>query len=81
MTLPTTPTPDGLVTEGAIRSRVSFFVNKAACKQFIMDCANQTRFHKFGRIDSAIYDELNAVLRKHMKAIVARNPSAGRTIR
>jgi hypothetical protein len=81
MTLPTTPTPAGLVTGRAIRSRVSFFVNKAACKQFIMDCANQTRFHKFTCIESAIYDELNAVVRKHMKAIVARNPSAGKTIR
>ena len=46
-----------------------------------MDCANQTRHHKFGRVDPAIYDELNAVLRKHMKAIVARNPSVGKTIR
>jgi hypothetical protein len=81
MTLPTTPTPDAFVTEGAIRCRVAFFVNKAACRQFIMDCANQTRHHKFGRVDPAIYDELNAVLRKHMKAIVARNPSVGKTIR
>lgn len=70
-----------MVPSGGIRSRVSFFVNKAACKQFIMDCANQTRHHKFGRLDPAVYDELNAVLRKHMKAIVARNPSVGKTIR
>lgn len=81
MNLPTTPTSDGMVPLGGIRSRVSFFVNKAACKQFIMDCANQTRHHKFGRLDPCIYDELNAVLRKHMKAIVARNPSVGKTIR
>ena len=81
MNLPTTPTTDTFIPEGGIRTRVSFFVNKAACKQFIMDWANQTRHHKFGRLDPTIYDELNAVLRKHMKAIVARNPSVGKTIR
>lgn len=81
MTLPATPTNDTFIPEGGIRTRVSFFVNKAACKQFLMDYANQTRHHKFSRVDSEIFDELNAVLRKHMKAIVARNPSVGRTIR
>ena len=81
MTLPATPTPDTFVPEGGIRTRVAFFVNKAACKQFIMDYANQTRHHKFARLDPAVFDELNAVVRKHMKVIVARNPSAGKTIR
>lgn len=81
MTLPKTPTPDSFVPENGIRTRVSFFVNKAACKQFIMDFANQTRHHKFSRLDPTVFDELNAVVRKHMKAIVARNPSVGKTIR
>jgi hypothetical protein len=81
MNLPTTPTSDAFVPEGGIRTRVSQFVNKSACRQFIMDFANQTRHHKFTCVEAAIYDELNAVLRKHMKAIVARNPSVGKTIR
>jgi hypothetical protein len=81
MNLPTTPTNDRIELEGTIRTRVSNFVNKAACKQYIMDWANQTRHHKFSRLDPEIYAELNAVLRKHMKAIVTRNPSFGKTIR
>jgi hypothetical protein len=81
MNLPTEPTIDTFIPEGGIRTRVSQFINKAACKQFIMDFADQTRHHKFSRIEAAIYDELNAVLRKHMKSIVTRNPSVGKTIR
>lgn len=81
MNLPETPTTDVFIPEGSIRTRVSFFVNKAACKQFLMDYANQTRHHKFSRVEAEVFHELNAVLRKHMKAIVARNPSVGRTIR
>jgi hypothetical protein len=81
MNLPTTPTNEVNVLERGFKTRVSNFVNKAACKQYIMDWANQTRHHKFSRLDPEIYAELNAVLRKHMKAIVTRNPSYGKTIR
>lgn len=80
MTLPEKPTTDTFVRD-QIRTRVSQFINKAACKQYLMDYADQTRHHKFSRIDSEIFDELNAVLRKHMRAIVARNPSFGKTLR
>lgn len=80
MTLPEKPTTDTFVRD-QIRTRVSQFINKAACKQYIMDYANQTRHHKFSRIDSEIFDELNAVLRKHMRSIVTRNPSFGKTLR
>lgn len=81
MTLPETPTNDRVLLEKGLRTRVSFFVNKAACRQFIMDFANQTRHHKFSCLDPAVYDEINAVVRKHMMSIVSRNPSAGKTIR
>ncbi len=81
MNLPTTPTNEVNVLERGFKTRVSNFVNKAACKQYIMDWANQTRHHKFSRLDPEVFDELNAVLRKHMKAIVTRNPSFGKTIR
>jgi hypothetical protein len=81
MNLPTTPTNDRIEITGNIRTRVSNFVNKAACKQYIMDWADQTRHHKFSRIDPEVYAELNAVLRKHMKTIVSRNSSFGKTIR
>lgn len=57
------------------------FINKAACKKFIMGYAQESRYHKFSRLDPAIYDELNGVLRKHMRAIVVRNPSFGKTLR
>ena len=57
------------------------FINKAACKKFIMGYSDQTRHHKFTRLDAAIYDELNCALRQTMRAIVARNPSIGKTIR
>lgn len=60
---------------------VGNFVNKAACKKFIMDYAGTSRHHKFSRLDPAVFDELNGLLRKHMRAIVARNPSFGKTIR
>jgi len=56
------------------------FLNRAACKKFIMDIANQ-RYHKFSRLDPAVYDELEGLLRRQMRAIVARNPSLGKTIR
>jgi hypothetical protein len=46
-----------------------------------MDYADQTRHHKFSRVDSEIFDELNAVLRKHMRSIITRNPSFGKTLR
>ncbi len=80
MTLPETPTTDTFVRD-QIRTRVSQFINKAACKQYLMDYADQTRHHKFSRVDSEIFDELNAVLRKHMRTIISRNPSFGKTLR
>ncbi len=80
MTLPEKPTTDTFVRD-QIRTRVSQFVNKAACKQYLMDYADQTRHHKFTRVDSEIFDELNAVLRKHMRSIISRNPSFGKTLR
>jgi hypothetical protein len=80
MTLPEKPTTDTFVRD-QIRTRVSQFINKAACKQYLMDYADQTRHHKWTRIDSEIFDELNAVLRKHMRSIVTRNPSFGKTLR
>jgi hypothetical protein len=81
MNLPTTPTNEHVGITGNVRTRVSNFINKAACKQYIMDYADQTRHHKFSRLEAAIYDELNGVMRKHMRSIVARNPSVGKTIR
>jgi hypothetical protein len=81
MNLPTTPTTDANVLERGFKTRVSNFVNKAACRQYIMDWADQSRHHKFGRIAPEVFDELNAVLRKHMKTIVSRNPSFGKTLR
>jgi hypothetical protein len=80
MTLPETPTTDTFVRD-QIRTRVSQFINKAACKQYLMDYADQTRHHKFSRVDSEVFDELNAVLRKHMRTIISRNPSFGKTLR
>jgi hypothetical protein len=80
MTLPEKPTTDTFVRD-QIRTRVSQFINKAACKQYLMDYADQTRHHKFSRVDSEIFDELNAVLRKHMRSIITRNPSFGKTLR
>jgi hypothetical protein len=80
MTLPEKPTTDTFVRD-QIRTRVSQFINKAACKQYLMDYADQTRHHKFSRVDSEIFDELNAVLRKHMRTIISRNPSFGKTLR
>jgi hypothetical protein len=80
MTLPETPTTDTFIRD-QIRTRVSQFINKAACKQYLMDYADQTRHHKFSRVDSEIFNELNAVLRKHMRTIISRNPSFGKTLR
>ncbi len=80
MTLPEKPTTDTFVRD-QIRTRVSQFINKAACRQYLMDYADQTRHHKWRNVDSEIFDELNAVLRKHMRSIVTRNPSCGRTLR
>ena len=56
-------------------------INKAACRRYIFDYAKATRYHEFGRIEPCVFDELNGVLRKHMRHVVARNPSCGRTIR
>lgn len=67
--------------ERPVRRGPTMFINKAACKKFIMGYAGESRHHKFSRLDPAIYDELNGVLRKHMRLIVARNPSFGKTIR
>lgn len=69
---PVTPTPKAV--SGA-------FINKAACRKYIMDFAAKTRHHTFTRLDPGIYDELNGVLRRHMAAIVNRNPSFGKTLR
>jgi hypothetical protein len=80
MTLPETPTNDTFVRD-QIRTRVSQFINKAACKQYLMDYADQTRHHKFTQVGSEVFDELNAVLRKHMRTIISRNPSFGKTLR
>jgi hypothetical protein len=67
-------------TEREIRVTLPNFVNKAACKKFIMGHARATRFHSFTRLDPGVYDELNAGLRRLMKAIVARQASKGKTI-
>lgn len=77
---------DSLVIPRQCRERVvvrniPMLINKAACKKFIMDYAGTSRHHKFSRLDPEIFDELNGLLRKHMRAIVARNPSFGKTIR
>jgi hypothetical protein len=69
---PVTPTPR------AVRGD---FINKAACRKYIMDVASKSRHHTFTRLAPEIYDELNGVLRRHMAAIVSRNPSFGKTIR
>jgi len=81
MNLPAAPTNEVNVLERGFKTRVSNFINKAACRQYIMDWAHQTRHHKFSRIEAEVFDELNAVLRKHMKTIVSRNPSFGKTLR
>ena len=56
-------------------------INEAACRRFIFDYAKGSRFHEFGRIDPSVFAELNGVLRKHMRHVVSRNPSCGKTIR
>ena len=57
------------------------FINKAACRKYIMDIAAKSRHHTFTRLEPGIYDELNGVLRRHMATIVSRNPSFGKTLR
>ena len=70
--------PVKTITPKAVRGD---FVNKAACRKYIMEFAAKTRHHTFTRLDPGIYDELNGVLRRHMVAIVSRNPTFGKTIK
>jgi hypothetical protein len=64
-----------------VQRGVGMFINKAACKKFLLGHANDTRYHKFNRVESEVFDELNGILRQAMRSIVARNPSLGKTIR
>jgi hypothetical protein len=67
--------------ETVIRVKTENFINKAACKKFLMDYAKGNRYHSFTCFDSGIYDELNGLLRRYMQGIVKRQPSSGRTLR
>jgi hypothetical protein len=81
MQLPEKPTENIISLEGGIRTQAKNFINKAACKRYLLDYADQTRHHKFIRVDPEVFHELEVVVRKHMRAIVGRNIDFGRTIK
>jgi hypothetical protein len=78
--MPQTPTPISDESWPATRAFKGELINKAACRRFLLDYARQTRYHGFSRIDPSIFAQLNGLLRSHMRTVVMRNPSCGKTI-
>ena len=56
-------------------------LNKTHLRSFLLDYARRTRSHPFTQVADAVYDDLEAVLRKAARELVSRQPSKGRTIK
>jgi len=81
MTLPDKPTEVGAPVDAPFRTRAHSLINKAAIRQFALDWARHTRHWNPERVDQAVYDGANAVVRAYLRGLVARHPSVGKTLR
>ena len=56
------------------------FLNRAACKSFLLAYAAQTRAHKYARVSGETVQAINEATRRYMIELVRKLPSKGRTI-
>lgn len=56
------------------------FLNREACRDFLLEHAISTRAHPFDRVSADTLVMLNEVLRNAMVRVVRQLPSKGRTI-
>jgi hypothetical protein len=56
------------------------FINRAACKSFLLEHAAATRAHKFHRVSSETLREINDAVRAVMTGKIRALPSKGKTI-
>jgi hypothetical protein len=66
------------MASGAIK--MSLLINKKKCKQALLDCARDTRAHKYTRVSESTLIHLEAVVKNEIEKIVRTQPSAGKTI-
>ena len=81
MKLPKEPTPSCVPIDAPFRTSANMLIHKAAVRRFLLDWANQSRHHKFARVAPEVIDEVNGMVRRYLRTVVARNPSCGKTIR
>jgi hypothetical protein len=68
---------------GTARARTlnpTCFLNREACRDFLLEQAAGTRHHKFERVSSETLHQVNEVVRQIMIGTVRRLPSKGKTI-
>jgi hypothetical protein len=56
------------------------FLNRTACRTFLLEHAQKTRAHKFSRVSAEALQGLNERMRQAMIALVQGLPSKGKTI-
>jgi hypothetical protein len=66
--------------EGGTRMNDTPYINKAACKKFLLRYAADNRAHKFTRVAKELLVKLNSELTFKMMDAVHSQPSKGKTI-
>jgi hypothetical protein len=56
-------------------------INKSAVRKYTLGVAGQTRHHPFTRLDPAVFDTVEGMVRNYLHNLVQKQPSSGKTIR
>ena len=56
------------------------YINKVACRRFMLEYARKNRTHKFTRVHDETLGVINSLVRAHMISHVQRSPSMGKTL-
>jgi hypothetical protein len=57
------------------------FINKAACKKFMLEMSVKHRNGKFKRVGSDVFEHLSQHIQREMIAFVRSHPSIGKTLK
>jgi len=60
---------------------MSCTVNKLVLRRYVLDYAERTRHHKFGRLSRTFFEDADFMLRKWARDRVDSHPSIGKTLR
>lgn len=78
-----TPSPIANITAAQSRARTcnpTCFLNREACRDFLLEHAKGTRAHRFERVSAETLHQVNEEVRRFMIGLVRRLPSKGKTI-